>query len=167
MKKAMTIFLLLLLYRNAMALNLTVMHQIDNKDQYINWMYKNSRMPKQILENIYKKVQYHPYKDILLAIMKVESKFNPLAVSRKGAIGLMQIRIKVWAEELKKQGIIQNYRELYLIDVNIKAGFYIFMKYLKKTKDLNLALKKYCGGSDTYARKVLQALGEIYLLKQS
>ena len=42
---------------------------------------------------------------LIQAVIQVESRGNPKAISKKGSLGLMQIRFSVWGKELKKVGI--------------------------------------------------------------
>lgn len=94
---------------------------------------------------------------LILAIISVESAFNRNARSRCNAIGLMQVRYKIWREELKTLGIT-NERELFNPNLNIKAGRYILGIYLKESKgDLQKALHKYSGGEENYYQKVMAA----------
>jgi len=51
--------------------------------------------------------------DLVTAIIQVESSGNPKAISNKGAYGLMQIRWSVWKDELRKQGIAKEKKDLF------------------------------------------------------
>jgi soluble lytic murein transglycosylase-like protein len=62
--------------------------------------------------------------NLILAIMQVESAFNPLALSAAGAYGLMQIRYSVWKDELK----IDKSR-IFDIEYNIELGLQILKQY--------------------------------------
>jgi len=97
---------------------------------------------------------------LIKAIIKVESSGNPKAISNKGAWGLMQVRHKVWAKELKEQGIIKNKYDLFHPEKNVQAGHYILNKYLQQTNCLRKTLYKYSGGSKTYYKKVMEAMDE-------
>lgn len=82
---------------------------------------------------------------ILKAIMKVESNFNPKAVSKKGAMGLMQIM----PENFKSLQIKNpfNPRE------NIMAGAWYFKQLLNRFDGkLHLALAAYNAGPDNVSR---------------
>ncbi len=82
---------------------------------------------------------------ILKAIMKVESDFNPTAVSKKGAMGLMQI-------------MPENFKALKLKNPfnprqNIMAGAWYFKQLLNRFDGkLHLALAAYNAGPDNVSR---------------
>jgi len=77
---------------------------------------------------------------LVLAIIDVESKFNPRAASsnprnksEKWSLGLMQVNKYAWLykkhkHNLYKIGLIQSEKDLYNIDLNVKAGTFIFSK---------------------------------------
>jgi soluble lytic murein transglycosylase-like protein len=131
------------------------------------WMRNNSGMPEQVLSDIYRAAANNINSDLILAICVVESNFNPNVKSEKGAIGLMGILPAAWLDELKAQGIVQEKEDLYQISNNIASGAYVLQKYLSKTKTLEKALIAYVGGDPDYVRKVMKALGELYLAKWS
>jgi len=62
--------------------------------------------------------------NLILAVMQVESAFNPLALSAAGAYGLMQIRYAVWKDELN----IDKGR-IFDIAYNIDLGLRILKQY--------------------------------------
>jgi soluble lytic murein transglycosylase-like protein len=65
---------------------------------------------------------FHP--NLILAVMQVESAFNPLALSAAGAYGLMQVHYEVWKDELK----IDKSR-IFDIAYNIELGLQILKQY--------------------------------------
>ncbi|MEA3471659.1 MAG: lytic transglycosylase domain-containing protein [Thermodesulfobacteriota bacterium] len=82
---------------------------------------------------------------ILKAIMKVESNFNPKAVSKKGAMGLMQIMPENFKSLRVKNPF--NPRE------NIMAGAWYFKQLLNRFDGkLHLALAAYNAGPDNVSR---------------
>jgi soluble lytic murein transglycosylase-like protein len=101
---------------------------------------------------------------LILAVMKVESRFDHKAVSPRGALGLMQIR-SVVVNELAGEGEIPNSKgEQNLTDprLNIKIGV-AYLSYLKKMfRDLRLALAAYNSGP-TRVRSKLVAKKQIPL----
>jgi len=137
------------------------------KPVILRWMRDKSEMPEQVLSIIYDAAVKNNNPDIIIAIGLVESKFNPAAKSKKGAMGLMGIMPNVWFEELRAQGLVKERRDLYAIPSNLAAGAYIFERYLSRTNNIEKALFEYVGGDPYYAGKVLQALGEIYLARSS
>lgn len=92
---------------------------------------------------------------LILAVMGVESGFNPLAESVAGAKGLMQVIPKYHWEKFPAVG------EQAVLDPrnNIAAGARILKEYLRHTGDLVTALQKYAGAIDdpvgVYSGKVL------------
>jgi soluble lytic murein transglycosylase-like protein len=83
---------------------------------------------------------FHP--NLILAVMQVESAFNPLALSTAGAYGLMQIHYAVWKDELK----IDKSR-LFDIDYNIGLGLKILKQYYDLSGgDIKRALFLYNNG---------------------
>jgi soluble lytic murein transglycosylase-like protein len=133
----------------------------------LEWMKNNSGMPEQVLSDIYRAAVNNVNADLILAICVVESNFNPNVKSEKGAIGLMGILPHAWLDELRTQGILQEREDLYQISTNIASGAYILQKYLSRTGTLEKALIGYVGGDPEYVRKVMKALGELYLAKWS
>lgn len=101
-----------------------------------------------------------PVDTLIPKIIKVESNGNPRAVSKKGAMGLMQVRWSVWKDELRKRGIAKHRDELLDPSVNVKAGKFILARYIKLHRgDLRKALKAYSGGSKGYYERVMQEAG--------
>lgn len=133
----------------------------------LQWMKKNSDMPEQVLSKIYSVAKNSVNTDLILAICLVESNFNPVVESNKGAIGLMGIMPSVWLEELKEQGIVKRQEDLYSISSNINSGIYVLEWYLARTNNLRKALSQYAGGDPSYATKVLRMLGEISRTRRS
>lgn len=108
---------------------------------------------------------------LILAMIHVESRFSPNAVSENGARGLMQIRPSV-AAGLAQEAKIKNWEgEKSLVDpiLNIKLGIFYLGQLKNNFNDLKLALTAYNlgpaslrqrlnDGEDlpfTYAKKVL------------
>ncbi len=116
------------------------------KGAVLQWMKRNSEMPDEILSSIYDAASGNPNSDLLLAICKVESNFNPNIKSEREALGLMGIRPAVWLSELKDRKILQSRRDLYLIRTNLASGAYVLQKYLMRRGKLEEALNDYVGG---------------------
>jgi len=95
------------------------------------------------------------FPELVLAVIDVESNFNRYAISRAGAMGLMQI-MPFWLDEIGKPG-----DNLFDLKTNLRMGCTILRYYLDKEKgDLTRALARYNGslGSHRYTKKVYHAL---------
>lgn len=100
-----------------------------------------------------RRVKLHP--ELVLAVIEVESNFNPFAISSAGAMGLMQV-MPFWLKEIGRPG-----DNLFRIHTNLRMGCTILKYYLDKEKgNLTRALMRYNGslGSYRYTRKVFNAL---------
>lgn len=108
--------------------------------------------------------------DLVIALIDVESDFNPKLISKTNDYGLMQINI-CHKESLKKDLQITN-----LLDEkqNIKAGVYMLSGIVSKYSNVNQALMVYnCGEygakklwnngifSTKYSKKVIEKIDEI------
>lgn len=92
--------------------------------------------------------------ELVLALIEVESNFNPYAISSAGARGLMQV-MPFWLKEIGKKG-----DSLFRVKTNLRYGCTILKYYLQKEHgNLPRALALYNGsaGSPTYPRRVYQA----------
>lgn len=93
--------------------------------------------------------------ELVLAVIEVESNFDPWAISVAGAQGLMQV-MPFWLKEL---GRPQD--SLHHIETNLRFGCTILRHYLDMEHgDLKRALARYNGslGRMEYPERVLQAL---------
>lgn len=112
--------------------------------------------------------------NLVIAIMAVESDFNPRAVSYQGAVGLMQV-MPHWRKVLGLQS------ELTEPEVSIRAGIQILGFYQQMYRDLDMALTAYNRGpgpvdgalirganpANGYAAKVLAAYEKLKTLDVS
>jgi soluble lytic murein transglycosylase-like protein len=94
---------------------------------------------------------------LIIAVMAVESRFNPIAESVAGAKGLMQIIPKYHLDKFREFG-----GEKYAVfdpETNILVGTRILKDYLAQTGSLDSALQRYVGASDPedvpYIEKVM------------
>ena len=85
---------------------------------------------------------------LLAAIIRAESHFLPLAKSKAGAIGLMQLMPATAKEMVSELGLqLENPADLYREEMNIKLGTHYFAKMLKLSQgNLPLALASYNAG---------------------
>jgi hypothetical protein len=140
----------------------------DNKQKIANYLYMeyktnafSKRFPEfsSILDVIYKKSFLYGFKPALvLGIIKVESDYNPRAVSYRGAYGLMQVNLEVWKNEL---GIDR--KLIFDIAYNIDTGLKILKKYYDMTDgNIKRAIHLYNNGykynNTAYTTKVDSAV---------
>ena len=134
-----------------------------------NWVYNHSnRISRADCEEIVFEAMKTKRPLLILALIQVESDFNPGVVSSKGAIGLTQVMPSVWGKDLIARGIIREPRDLFSIGPSIAAGDYVLGAYLKASKgDIAAALEGYLGGRDGYyLKKILLNLGSLYVLTE-
>ena len=70
--------------------------------------------------------KYGEEKEVLYAVIKVESKFNPNAISKSKAKGLMQIMETTAIETANKMDLEVTEEELFKPEINIKLGLKYF-----------------------------------------
>ena len=93
---------------------------------------------------------------LILAVMAVESRFNPIAESVMGAKGLMQVIPKHHLDKLLEHG-----GEGAVLDplINIPVGARILKEYIRRTGSLEAGLQFYNGAladpTSRYAQKVI------------
>ncbi len=94
---------------------------------------------------------------LIIAVIAVESRFNPIAESVMGAKGLMQVIPKFHAEKFREFG-----GEQYAVfdpQTNILVGARVLKEYLSRTGSLSSALQMYVGSSNvedfTYMEKIM------------
>lgn len=92
---------------------------------------------------------------LVLAVMAIESRYNPVAESVMGAKGLMQVIPKYHQEKLFEHG---GDHALLDPEVNIHVGAQILREYQRRFGDTETALQMYAGALDEptsqYANKV-------------
>ena len=93
---------------------------------------------------------------LILAVMAIESRYNPVAESSMGAKGLMQIMPRYHLDKLVEHGGVQALLEP---EVNIQVGARILREYLRRFGEIETALQMYAGAFDEptsqYSGKVL------------
>lgn len=109
--------------------------------------YGGKNYPLEYIEEINKySAEYGVDPKIVLAIMRVESNFDPNAHSKANAKGLMQILPETSKHISKLLKIDENSVDLNDPETNIKYGTY-YIKYLMQNfKDLNTVYAAYNGG---------------------
>lgn len=95
---------------------------------------------------------------LILAVMAVESSFDPNAQSRSGAQGLMQVRTMVHEEKFQPYG---GKTAAFLPEANIRVGSLILKACIAKAGSLEAGLRSYLGapnassGQDSYTGRVI------------
>lgn len=116
------------------------------------------------VEKIYSSVdkyseKYGVDKNLILAIIKQESNFDPNAVSTAGAKGLMQLM----DFNSEAYGLTNPFD----IDQNIEAGVKHIKEYLNMFDgDLEMALMAYNGGQGTMERRGVKSSSDLYKMPQ-
>lgn len=93
---------------------------------------------------------------LIIAVIAIESRFNPIAESGAGAKGLMQIIPKYHTDKLEEFGGEQ---AVFDPATNIQVGSRILREYIRRTGNIGIALQMYAGAlgdtEDQYTTKVL------------
>ena len=95
---------------------------------------------------------------LIIAVIAVESRFNPIAESVAGAKGLMQVIPRYHGDKLEEFGGEQ---AVFDPRINILVGSRILKEYVRRTGDTIAALQMYAGALDDlqegYSTKVMSA----------
>jgi len=131
----------------------------------------SNTIPQQYLDKIKQlSGKYGIKESLIIAVAKVESNFNPYAVSHKGAVGLMQL-MRGTANDY---GVKDRYNAEQNLDAGIRHLKYLYEKY---SYDLPLTLAAYNAGQEAvekyrgvppyketirYIRRVMEHMGLTY-----
>ena len=102
---------------------------------------------------------------LILAVMAVESRFNPIAESVRGAKGLMQVIPRFHQDKLGEHGGADS-----VLDpmTNILVGARILKEYTRRAGSLEAGLQLYSGGlSDTSSQYAQKVMAEMDRLRQT
>jgi hypothetical protein len=95
---------------------------------------------------------------LVIAMAKVESIFNPVAQSSKGAKGLLQI--------LECGDIKIDEKQAFNLEYNLDKGMEILKVHIAEKKTLLGALAGYSGGAKEYPDEVFKVVGKYTLYKE-
>ncbi|MCU7932484.1 MAG: lytic transglycosylase domain-containing protein [Candidatus Thiodiazotropha sp. (ex Codakia rugifera)] len=119
-----------------------------NSNYSLERMRKNKAKVTPLIENIAKELHLHP--GLLHAVVRVESAYNPKAISRKGAQGLMQLM----PATANRYGVNDSYDP----KQNLQGGAQYLRDLLKLFEfDIKLALAAYNAGENAvfkYGKKI-------------
>ena len=102
---------------------------------------------------------------LVLAVISIESRFNPIAESVMGAKGLMQIIPRYHLARLKEHG---GEEAVFDPESNILVGAKILQEYVYRTGTLEAGLQSYNGASrDEYAQYASRVLAERGRMEQA
>jgi soluble lytic murein transglycosylase-like protein len=92
---------------------------------------------------------------LLLAVMAIESRFNPIAQSDMGAKGLMQVIPKYHEDKINGHGGAEAILDPW---VNIMVGAQILREYVSRTGSLEAGLQWYNGAANDRSRQYAERI---------
>lgn len=119
----------------------------NKRQKIVNYLLKNYEVNEEKARLMVRSAElaarkYQLELELLMAIIFVESSYNPEAKSKAGAIGLMQVVPKWHLDKINPYGDIE---VLYDIPTNIEIGTSILMEYFRKEGNWLSALHRYNG----------------------
>lgn len=118
-------------------------------------IYYKKAYPITYLEHVLEQNEYEALPNALvMAVIRTESGFNPLAQSSVGARGLMQITEDTfhWAKWKRSAPPADSYEDLFDPRINISYGMYILAAHLNEYGSHELALCAYHAGRGSVNR---------------
>lgn len=92
---------------------------------------------------------------VAVGIAHTESRFNPQARSRSGALGVMQVMWRVHNDMLQAKGIASKKGDMFDPEKGIAAGCLLLARYIHTYGSVTTAINRYCGGfAKAYLRTV-------------
>ncbi|MGL4654755.1 MAG: lytic transglycosylase domain-containing protein [Sarcina sp.] len=109
---------------------------------------RNTYLPNEYSNDIQKySVEYNLNPNLVKAVIKAESSYNPMVVSNMGAYGLMQITRETGYYIAGNMGMGDfNQTMLYNPDINIQMGCWYLRNLINEFGDVNTALAAYNAG---------------------
>jgi hypothetical protein len=131
----------------------------------------STTIPAQYKDKIQSLTQKHDLReDLVIAVAKAESSFNPFAVSPKGAVGMMQLM----KDTARQYGVFNRYNVNENLEAGVKHLKYLYRKY---NSNIPLTLAAYNAGEESinkyngvppyretkqYIRRVMSLMGMSY-----
>lgn len=155
------------------ALDSKLMVSVENQRAVADFFEKKYRLDRSKIEEyvsntvlIAKEVNIDPV--LLLAVISVESNFNPLIKSHAGAEGLMQVMTVIHKD---KYALYGGAADAVKPEVNIRVGAYILKYLIATTGSLRGGLKYYVGAANAetdggYTDKVMAERNRLIALCQ-
>lgn len=140
------------------------------REKLSQWVYdRSNRISKKTAQIIVEETFKHKHPAFLLAIMSVESQFCPFAKGPTGDYGLGQVVWETHKQSLSKSGIAKEARDLFDIEVNVRATSVIFNDALSRAKgDPTQAMKLYVGAHKSkYQAELFVNFASMMLLMES
>jgi hypothetical protein len=108
--------------------------------------------------------QYEVSPELVVGIIQVESGFNPMAISKANARGLMQV-MPEWAPKFG----LKKVSDLHDIDTGIESGIKVLKIHIEEDAKGNISkgLYYYVGKDKTYAGKVFECMGKFVAFRST
>ncbi len=118
----------------------------DNIAVSLHTPARSHSVPLHYQQKIQTLTQKHDLRqDLVIAVAKAESSFNPLAVSRKGAVGIMQLM----RDTARQYGVINRYNPHENIEAGVRHLKYLYEKY---QGNIPLTLAAYNAGEEAVSK---------------
>ena len=100
-------------------------------------------------------------KSLVLAIIKTESGFDPNAVSKKNALGLMQVIPETIQYTSQKYGIEVGINDIFIPEKNMEIGAYYLKNLIERFGSTDRAILAYNAGPSVVKRWVDEGLEDV------
>ncbi|MDD8013112.1 MAG: lytic transglycosylase domain-containing protein [Acidobacteriota bacterium] len=118
----------------------------DNISMSVSRAPRSKAIPLHYQQKIQTLTQKHDFRqDLVIAVARAESSFNPLAVSPKGAVGIMQLM----RDTARQYGVINRYNAHENIEAGVKHLKYLYEKF---QGDIPLTLAAYNAGEEAVSK---------------
>jgi len=107
--------------------------------------------------------QHEVSPELVVGIIQVESAFNPMAISKANARGLMQV-MPEWAPKFG----LKKVSDLHDIDTGIECGIKVLKIHIEEGKgNISKGLYYYVGKDDKYSSKVYESMGKFVAFRST